>query len=161
MTWDAGEKQTCRLTIDTPRVQAAIGWIGGRTVRTADAEFRLHTPFCAASLTALDGLPLSRSKKILLVAASRCANTGMKWNAERTSISDQWGGPPLLIEAVAGRIGLRRDAQSPALSLVPLAGDGLPDPTRAVAATADGDLATYELSAADSTAWYVLSAHER
>ena len=51
--------------------------------------------------------PLSASKKILLVAAARCANTGMQWNADRTSISDQWGGPPLLIEPVEGQIQLR------------------------------------------------------
>lgn len=126
LTWEAGEKRTGRLTIDAPRVPAAVGWIGGQTVRTADAEFRLQTPFCAVSLTALDDQPLARSRQILLVAAARCANSGMKWNAERTSISDQWGTPPQLIEPVTGRIVLRRDAQSGPLQLIPLHGCGRP-----------------------------------
>jgi hypothetical protein len=107
LLWEAAEKGAGRLTINTPRTQAALGWIGGQTLRTLDTEFHLTTPFCAVSLTALDGAPLSASKKILLVAAARCANTGMQWNADRTSISDQWGGPPLLIEPVEGQIQLR------------------------------------------------------
>ncbi|HPM80608.1 MAG TPA: carbohydrate binding domain-containing protein [Candidatus Anammoximicrobium sp.] len=158
LMWEAGEKRTGRLTIDTPRVQAAVGWIGGQTVRTADAEFRLKTPFCAVSLVALDDQPLVRSKQILLVAAARCANTGMKWNVERTSISDQWGTPPLLIEAVAGQIALQRGPQSVPLQLVPLDGCGRPRPTRAAAAPSDRAPAVYELVAAAGTAWYVLSA---
>jgi hypothetical protein len=160
LTWEAREKRTGRLTIDTPRVQAAVGWIGGRTVRTADAEFRLQTPFCAVSLAALDGQPLVRSKQILLVAAARCANTGMKWNAERTSINDQWGSPPLLIETVTGQIGLRRDAQSAPLRLIPLDGCGRPRAPRAAATSSERDRAVYELNAADGTAWFVLSARE-
>jgi hypothetical protein len=160
LTWEAGDKRSGRLTIDTPRVQAAVGWIGGRTVRTADAEFRLETPFCAVSLAALDGQPLVRSRQILLVAAARCANTGMKWNVERTSIGDQWGNPPLLIEAVAGQIVLRRDAQSEPLRLVPLDGCGRPRARRAAAPFPDRGRALYELTPADSTPWYVLSARE-
>jgi hypothetical protein len=158
LTWEAGEKRSGRLTIDTPRVQAAVGWIGGRTERTADAEFRLKTPFCAVSLAALDGQPLVRSKQILLVAAARCANTGMKWNAERTSISDQWGNPPLLIETVTGHLGLRRDAQSAPLRLIPLDGRGRPHAPRAAAPSSERDRVVCELNAADGTAWYVLSA---
>jgi hypothetical protein len=160
LLWEAGDKRTGRLTIDTPRVQAAVGWIGGQTVRTADAEFRLKTPFCAVSLAALDGQPLIRSRQILLVAAARCANTGMQWNVQRTSLSDQWGSPPLLIEAVAGQIGLRRDAQSVPLQLVPLDGCGRPHADRAAAPSPVGDHAVYELNSADGTAWYVLSARE-
>ena len=160
LLWEAGEKRSGRLTIDTPRVQAAVGWIGGRTMRTADAEFRLKTPFCAVSLAALDGQPLARSGKILLVVAARCANTGMTWNDQRTSISDRWGGPPLLIETVAGQIALRRDAQSAPLRLVPLDGCGRPQADRGADPTRDGDRSLYELNPADGTAWYVLSPRE-
>jgi len=160
LIWEAGEQRTGRLTIDTPRVQAAVGWIGGQTVRTAEAEFQVQTPFCAVSLAALDGQPLARSQQILLVAAARCANTGMAWNAERTSISDRWGSPPLLIEAVAGHVTLRRDADSKPLQLIPLDGCGRPRTGQAAAHAASGERAKFELSPADATAWYVLSARE-
>jgi hypothetical protein len=84
----------------------------------------------------------------------------MQWNVQRTSLSDQWGSPPLLIEAVAGQIGLRRDAQSVPLQLVPLDGCGRPHADRAAAPSPVGDHAVYELNSADGTAWYVLSARE-
>ncbi|MBI5685107.1 MAG: carbohydrate binding domain-containing protein [Verrucomicrobia bacterium] len=159
LLWEVTEKRTGRLTINTPRAQVAVGWIGGKTVKTADAGFQLKTPFCAVSLAALDGQPLAKSKKILLVAAARCANTGMKWNAERTSINDNWGGPPLLIEAVEGQIALRRDAKAAPLKLVPLDGCGRPRADRASTPARNGALATFDLKPADATTWYVLTAN--
>jgi hypothetical protein len=138
LMWEVADKGTGRLTINTPRAQAAVGWIGGKTMATTDAEFRLKTPFCAVSLTALDGQPLAKSKKILLVAAARCANTGMEWNKERTSINDNWGNPPLLIEAVEGEIALRRDTKAPELILTPLDGRGVPTGKKLAVAPKEG-----------------------
>ncbi len=146
-------KGTRLLTINTPRTQAAVGWIGGRTLRTADVEFHLTTPFCAVSLSALDGRPLSASNKILLVAAARCANTGMQWNAERTSLSDHWGGPPLLIEPVEGQIQLRHPT---GLQWVPLDGAGQPQAGKEALLTPRDGTCTIPLAAADATVWYVL-----
>lgn len=142
-----------RLTINAPRTQAVIGRVGGQTLRTADADFHLTTPFCAVSLTALDNQPLSRSKKILLVAAARCANTGMQWNADRTSISDQWGGPPLLIEPVEGTITLRRAAS---MELVPLDGSGRPQAGKAASLPVRANGCRISLAATDATVWYIL-----
>jgi hypothetical protein len=153
LLWDAAEKGAGRLTINAPRTQAALGWIGGQTLRTLDTEFHLTTPFCAVSLTALDGEPLSASKKILLVAAARCANSGMQWNADRTSISDQWGGPPLLIQPVEGQIQLRHAG---GLELVPLDGTGLPHAGNESLLAAHEGTCTIRLAKADATVWYVL-----
>jgi hypothetical protein len=153
LLWDATGKGTGRLTINTPHTQAAIGWIGGRSLRTADAEFRLTTPFCAVTLSALDGKPLSGSKKILLVAAARCANTGMQWNAERTSVSNHWGGPPLLIEPVEGQIQLHHSA---GLEWVPLDGAGRPQAGKETLLTPRDGVCTIPLAAADATVWYLL-----
>jgi hypothetical protein len=156
LLWDVTEKRTGRLTINTPRAQAAVGWIGGQTLKTADAEFRVTTPFCAASLAALDGQPLAKSKKILLVAAARCANTGMKWNAERTSINNNWGGPPLLIESVEGEISLRRAANAVALQVTPLDGCGRQQANRSLRPAKRESSIVIPLRAASATAWYVL-----
>jgi len=156
LLWEATEKRTGRLTINTPRAQAAVGWIGGKTLKTADAEFRLNTPFCAVSLVALDNQALAKSKKILLVAAARCANTGMKWNAERNSINNNWGGPPLLSETVEGQIMLRRDARAPELKLIPLDGCGLPKHGQASALDKKEGSRLIPLGRGDATVWYVL-----
>jgi len=153
LLWEASGKGTGRLSINTSHTQAAIGWIGGRTLRTADTEFRLTTPFCAVSLSALDGRPLSGSKKILLVAAARCANTGMQWNAERTSISNHWGGPPLLIEPVEGQIQLHHSA---GLEWVPLDAAGRPQAGKATLLTPRDGVYTIPLAEADATVWYLL-----
>lgn len=156
LAWEFAGKGTGRLTIDTPRAQAAVGWIGGKSMETADAELHLKTPFCAVSLTALDGQPIVKSKKILLVAAARCANTGMQWNQERTSINDQWGGPPLLIEPVEGEIALRRDAQTAALKLTPLDGRGLRKAGGSAALKKTKQGCSIPLSRSDATVWYVI-----
>jgi hypothetical protein len=156
LLWEVAEKHTGRLTINTPRAQATIGWIGSQTLKTTDAEFRLTTPFCAVSLAALDGQPLAKSKKILLVAAARCANTGMKWNAERTSLNDNWGGPPLLIEAVEGEVVLRRAANATALQAMPLDGCGRVLADRPLKPTKRESGIVIPLRATDATAWYVL-----
>jgi len=156
LVWEAGEKGTGRLAINAPRVQAAVGWVGGKTVATADAEFRLKTPFCAVSLVALDDQPLAESKKILLVAAARCANTGMKWNAERTSINDNWGGPPLLVEPVAGTISLRRGEKAAELKLKPLDGRGVARTGPGAALARQQDRWLVPLREKDATVWYVL-----
>ncbi len=117
LKWHRTEEKRNYLTIDTDRVQAALGWIGGKKIKLKNVEIEVETPFCAVSVVSLDGLPVGSSKRLLVTAVARCANTGMKWNPERTSISDRWGGPPLLIEPVAGSIFLKRDPGAPALLL--------------------------------------------
>ena len=156
LLWEAGAKREGRLTINTPRVQAAVGWVGGRILKTADAEFRLNTPFCAVSVAALDGQPLAKSKKILLVAAARCANTGMHWNAGRTSINDKWGGAPLLVEMVEGEVVLRREAGASVLRMVPLDGCGRPQPDHSVTPVQRDGGIRVPLRAGEATVWYVL-----
>ncbi len=153
LLWEATEKGTGRMTINTPHTQAAIGWLGSRTLRTTDTEFRLATPFCAVSLTALDGRPLPGSKKILLVAAARCANSGMQWNAERTSLSNHWGSPPLLIEPVEGQIQLRHPA---GLKRVALDGVGRPQAGKETLLTPRDGVCTIALTDADATVWHLL-----
>jgi hypothetical protein len=155
LAWHAAGKGGGYLTIDTSVTQAAVGWLGGKTIETAGARFEITTPFCAVSATSLDGKPLQKSDKMLLVAVARCANTGMKWNDKRNSIGDRWGKAPILIEPVEGRVILRRDAGSPALALVPLDGRGLPLGERRPL-TPERALITIWLRSEPATAWYAL-----
>jgi hypothetical protein len=137
-------------------VQAAVGWVGGKTVATADAQFRLTTPFCAVSLIGLDSRPLATSTRILLVAVARSANTGMQWNEDRTSINDKWGGPPLLVEAVEGEVSLRRSPKAPELRLRRLDGRGLPQAGSSITLSRQQERRLISLGRGDATVWYVL-----
>ena len=156
LLWEVAGKRTGRLTINTPCAQAAVGWVGGQTLKTADAQFQLKTPFCAVSLVALDRHPLAKSKKILLVAAARCANTGMEWNAGRNSIGDKWGGPPLLVEPVEGEVVLHRASGAVALQALPLDECGRPRIDHPLnLAKRDAEIAV-PLRADSATVWYIL-----
>ncbi len=59
------------LRIDTPRMQAASGALGGRTVRMTDFEVELETPEATVSAIALDDKPLALSELVLVTAVAR------------------------------------------------------------------------------------------
>jgi hypothetical protein len=157
LVWDAIVRGSSCLTIDTPLTRAAVGWIGGKKIETTGARFEATTPFCAVSAISLDGKPLGKSGKVLVVAVARCANTDMKWNEKRNSVGGDWGKPPILIEPVEGRVILKRDAGAPALSLVALDSRGAPA-GQALAATVENGSVAIPIGSEPATAWYALTA---
>lgn len=154
LVWENAGKGKNYLTIDTPRAVAAVGWIGGKQIKLGRATFEIETPFCAVSLVSLDDKPLPPSERVLVTAAARCANTGMKWNADRTSLGNRWGGPPILIEPVAGRFSLTRSNAAPPLEIVPLDGQGQAMGTERQARAN----AWISLDASSPTVWHALQA---
>jgi len=64
--WDAGV-----FTIDTPRTQAVMGWIGGRTWQLSDIEADVSTRNSAIAVQSLDGSPLRQSRHIMISVAAR------------------------------------------------------------------------------------------
>ena len=58
------------LSIDTPMSQAAMGWIGERTVALRDVEIRVDVPKATVSLTSLDGQPIATSARMTWSASS-------------------------------------------------------------------------------------------
>ncbi|MEJ2702208.1 MAG: carbohydrate binding domain-containing protein [Sedimentisphaerales bacterium] len=62
--------------------------------------------FASLTITALDESGLDRSRKILVTACGRCENTGMKFSKDRQTVGRNWGGSPVLIETVTGRVAL-------------------------------------------------------
>jgi hypothetical protein len=57
--------------VDTPRTQAASGWIGGKTIRLRDVEIAATTRNASVVVQSLDGKPLSESRSLLLSLAAR------------------------------------------------------------------------------------------
>ena len=131
--WDPGYQ-----TIDTPRSQAAHGWIGGREIKLASVTFNVATPKAAVAVTSLDGKPVAQSRRILITAIARV-------------VASPGGRMPLLSEPVAAALKIAAPA---GLTLRPLAGDG----KRLAAAPAPhaGGAYTVTLPAGKGTHWFML-----
>lgn len=64
--WDEGV-----FTIDTARTQAAMGWIGGRTISLADVQAEVTTRNAVVAVQSLDGNPLRDSHQIMISIGAR------------------------------------------------------------------------------------------
>lgn len=122
--WQGERNKGGAFVVDTPLSKAIVsihpaqdsaqfslnGW------QLEIGKTRYH--FAAASLSSLDGLPIETSSRVLLTLAGSFENTGMQWNAERNSVSTNWGSAPVLAEAIPSQIRVkttRRDAKVYAL----------------------------------------------
>ena len=106
------------VSVDAPATKVLIGKIGdgflvGPTqlgaLRVADVKS--SNQWAALTLTALDARPISQSKSLLLTAMNRAENKNMNWNAERTSVGNNWGDGPTQIEGIGARIEIKISAK--------------------------------------------------
>jgi hypothetical protein len=84
-----------------------VGRCTGKTTVLAGAEFEVQANsrnFAVLTLNAVDGQPLDRSSRLLLVAAGNVENTGMGWNTDHTSVGTQWGRAPTICEGIAAKV---------------------------------------------------------
>lgn len=100
------------FTIDTPRTQAASGWIGGSEVRLSDVTLALGIPSAAVAVQSKDGLPIRQSKDILISIGVR--------SVPRTARET-----PFYTEPVQGRLIVRAP---PGLHVYALGGRGVAPP---------------------------------
>ncbi|MCX6902391.1 MAG: beta-galactosidase, partial [Verrucomicrobia bacterium] len=103
-------------TVDAPSAKAVVGRCTGKTTKLDGAEFDVKAnprDFAVLTLNAVDGQPLARSSRVLLVAAGNVENTGMGWNTNHTSVGTQWGRAPTLCEGIAARVTLTTGARKP------------------------------------------------
>ncbi|HET6585393.1 MAG TPA: hypothetical protein VFG69_18170, partial [Nannocystaceae bacterium] len=133
-------------TIDTPRSQAAIGWIGGRRIELADVRIDIATAKAAVVFTALDDQPLATSQRILVTLVGR-AGPGPD------------GSLPFRSEPIVGRIAIASKAGE--LELVPLSGRsrGNAGDRVGLKRTTDGDHQVFEIPKDLVTHWYLLRPH--
>lgn len=82
-------------TLDTPKTQAAYGWIGGRTIALSSVTLDIDTPKATVVVSALDGRPIPESRDLLVSVAAQVDSTD--------------GKPPLRAQAVGGRLRVRSE----------------------------------------------------
>jgi len=146
LTSDTGELkrdwQQGVFTINTPRSQGAVGWLGeAGAIELADCAIQVKNPKGAVILSSLDGKPLRESDRILVSAVARVVAQTEK--RQRFALS----------EPVAGTVTLR--SRHGAMRLIPLAGDGTP------MAAATGRGPTFPLPIDRGTHWFLLVAAKR
>ena len=123
LLWHSSGKGTGLVVVDTPRSQALIGYLATQHGHTKNLRAELQTSFSAITLGALDGQPIATSGRLLLTVGSRTANTGMTWNAKRTTL-EKGGNAPVRLEPVSGRVILQGLENARAVTARPLDGDG-------------------------------------
>jgi hypothetical protein len=156
ISWRGAAAKQGLVTVDTDRSQALIGFCRANQAATRNMASHLETEFCAVTLNALDDRPIAGSKKLLLTATGRVANSGMRWNEQRTSLVE-FGKPPACIETVRGTIVLRRLAASD-VRVQPLDGAGRPL-GQSVAATKTPDGWSIALGGCTTT-WYLVTVQQ-
>ena len=125
LRWNFDDPERAFVTLDAPKAKVLAGFVEGQSVDLGGFLLEPGPTARGWSLHALvsaDGQPLDQSRRMLLVTVAGVANTGMQWNAERTSIGTSWGGAPVLAEPVP----LRLEFPFPAgeVTVHPLEGSG-------------------------------------
>ena len=80
--------------IDTPRTQAAMGWLGGESITLRDVEIRLRTPSATVAVQSLDAAPIAQSRQILISIVGR-------------SVPQPGNRAPFHVEPVEGQVSVR------------------------------------------------------
>ncbi len=139
--------------VDTPRTQAAWGFLGGQgsAVRLGDVALEIATPFAAVAVSSLTDEPIRHSDRLLLTAVARAENTGMVYDLFHTRRIAPGHGP-ILIEPVRGHVSIRTSRR-------PLRVRGLDprgSPATTLPATQQGDRLQFEIGPQGKTMHYLI-----
>ncbi len=124
LSWQSGDKPGL-LSIDTPRSQGLVGFIGKGSKATTHLSADIANEFGAITVSALDGKPLRIADRMLVTATAKTGNSGQVWNARRTML-DQWGSAPTWIEPITGWLMLKDLDGALGVTATPLDGAGKP-----------------------------------
>jgi hypothetical protein len=148
LRWQDADRRLGRIVIDTPKVQATVGFQQNPDHDRANDSGTRHlsvdvkNEFAAVVLVSLDGQPIASSRKILLLVADRAANQDLTWKDDWQTVAN-WGDGPVSIRGVEGKISLRGLDAGPPLKTTVLGSLGQPG---------DKTWTTY----AKDNAWHIL-----
>ena len=125
--------------IDTPRTQAAHGWIGGERIKLKSVELNIETPKAAVAISSMDGEPIETSRRILITAIARVT-------------ASPNGRTPMLSEPVVGELTIKARG---GLNFVPLGAGG--ENLGTLGASYSGGKYGIALPAERGTHWFILT----
>ncbi|MCX6898315.1 MAG: hypothetical protein NT105_06400 [Verrucomicrobia bacterium] len=93
------------FTVNSPRTKAVIGFGAGRTFELGDVILKpgptMQRGFSVITASAVRGASFhSSGASILVTATGYVENQGAVWNADNTSIGNQWGEGPVMCEGI-------------------------------------------------------------
>lgn len=151
--WDASDPARAHVVLNTPATRAAWGLVGGQRFSLGGLGLQVgavERDYAVVMATSLDGAPLERTRRALVVAVGSAENPGMAWNAARTSVGSAWGAGPAQVNGVPVRLTLPRGGAKV------FALDGRGQRTREVP-PADGAAGTFQLGPEYRTLWYEIA----
>ena len=154
LSWYTTKKPGGFVKVDTDRTQSLIGFFKDGHPYCSNLAVGIKNAFAAITLSSMDSKPINRSGKMLLTTGSKVENTGMRWNAGRTRMTDI-GGSPSLIEPVSGHIVLSKLKGAKSVTAYPMDGSGHPIGAGIQAEKAQD---SWLLTVGDPiTTWYVIT----
>ncbi len=122
LLWNRDNPEAAFTVVRGPAVQGAIGFITGKTMDVGDWSFTASGPpsnHMAVLLQSRDGAALRETRHMFLSIWTEHQNTGMGWNADRTSVDNRWGSAPTVVCPAQVDLTLRFNAAR-SLRLFPL-----------------------------------------
>ncbi|MGD9518480.1 MAG: hypothetical protein AB7W28_03105 [Armatimonadota bacterium] len=141
-------------TIDSPRTQAAMGFLGeAGQLSLSGLTLFCKTDFATVAASSLTEEPLEASRRVLVTAVGRVENTGTRYDVTHRRLVNS-GKAPILCEPVTGRVSLKTSVRG--LKVYPLTPDG--KRREALPARWDKGTVTFELGPAARSIYYELVA---
>jgi len=106
LAYDLGNTNNGVLTVNAPRAKAVIGFGAGKTFELGDMILKpgvtMQRGFSVITASAVRGDSFhSAGARILLTATGYVENQGAVWNADKTSVGNQWGEGPVMCEGIS------------------------------------------------------------
>jgi hypothetical protein len=156
LKWDG---QLGYFTVNSPYWQGATGYLGGKTIELKDITISNvvttdNLNFASFQLISLDSLPISKSKRMLLLTSARLENDGLKWNTAQTSLVSA-GGTRALCEPVEAVVKFR-SASKDSLGVYQLTTTGKRD----VQLSTINSGSDVQVTINKKTLWYEIANHQ-
>lgn len=103
VVWDARDRATAHVVIDTPHTLCVWGLVGGQSVDVGTWQMsfgKIERDYAVVVATSRDDRKIEDSKSVLLTLVSNGENQNMGWNEERTTVGTQWGHGPTVVNGV-------------------------------------------------------------
>lgn len=152
LRWISDQGKSGHVLIDTPRTQGVWGTIADQSFETAELSMQvaaLAPNYGTLVATSQSDAPISKSKQILLLASTHSENTGMRWNADRTSVGRNWGTGPTTVLGMQAVVTLKSEVAGRVFAL-----DGQGQRVKEIDAERKDDSIVFEISPEDETIWY-------
>lgn len=148
------------FTVNNPYWQGATGYLGGKNIELENITISNVTTtdnlnFASIQLISLDSLPISKSKRMMLLSSARLENQGLKWNETKTSLLSA-GGTKALCEPVEAVVTFK-SSNADSLSVYVLTPTG--NRSDSLLVNQSGESVKFNMN--KNTLWYEISNHTK